>query len=93
MKKTRGFLQWMEYADWVNGKAQLVHKAEAALKLFYLKLKMVLLILLKLSDQACMAQEPQAGYTPQRQHSQHPQRQPGALKGRSSQEEEGQGEG
>ena len=52
-EKTQGFLEWMEYTDWVNGKAQLVHEAEATPKLFYPTSKTVSLpVPLKLSDQA-----------------------------------------
>ena len=65
VKKTRGFLQWTEYADWVNGKAQLVHETEAALKLFYPKLKTIsLLVPLKPSDQAWLESPKQ--HTPPR---------------------------
>lgn len=42
-KKT-GFLRWSEYADFVHTKAQLVHDAESALKLFYPKAKTISLI-------------------------------------------------
>ena len=55
---------WTEYADWVNGKAQLVHEAEAALKLFYPKSKTIsLLVPLKSSDQAWL-ESPEQDATP-----------------------------
>ena len=40
-EKKPGFLEWTEYADWVNDRAQLVHAAEAAIKLFYPKAKTI----------------------------------------------------
>ena len=42
-KKDRGpgFLDWSEYAERANGRAQLAHAAEAAINIFYLKAKAI----------------------------------------------------
>ena len=52
-EKKAGFLEWTEYADWVNDRAQLVHAAEAAIKLFYPKAKTIsLFVPLKASGES-----------------------------------------
>ena len=52
-EKKPGFLEWTEYADWVNDRAQLVHAAEAAIKLFYPKAKTIsLFVPLKASGES-----------------------------------------
>ena len=52
-EKKPGFLEWSEYADWVNDRAQLVHAAEATIKLFYLKAKTIsLFVPLKASGES-----------------------------------------
>ena len=52
-EKKPGFLEWTEYADWINDRAQLVHAAEAAIKIFYPKAKTIsLFVPLKASGES-----------------------------------------